>query len=359
MNKNHLTPRGSIEGFFGQSWSWEERHQHLIFLAAYGYDFYIYAPKSDTYLRRHWHQAWPTPEFDELQKLRAHCQQLGLRFGVGLSPLEIHLLTPQERHQRLQQRMQQINLLTPDILCLLFDDMRGDLPQLAAQQIDLVHQAVAASNSHAFIFCPTYYSFDPVLEKVFGKMPEHYWRDLAQHLDKQIDMFWTGEKVCSSHYPQAHLQQVSELLGRKAFLWDNYPVNDGAVKSKHLHLRPVAQTHSQLPGAIAGHAVNPMNQPWLSQPAMASLALAYQNPSHYNPQTAQQQLLPQLCGKALATALEQDIDLFQELGLNHIAANMRLELIAKYRAFLPSPYARELIAWLEGQYQFDPACLTD
>ena len=359
MNKNHITPRGSIEGFFGQSWSWDERHQHLIFLAAQGYDFYIYAPKSDTYLRRHWHLNWPLQEFAELQKLRTHCQELGLRFGIGLSPLEIHRLDTNERHQRLLQRLQQINLLAPDILCLLFDDMRGDLPQLAAQQIDLVHQAVAASNSRAFIFCPTYYSFDPVLEKVFGKMPEHYWHDLEQHLDKHIDIFWTGEKVCSKHYPQAPLQQVSELLGRKPFLWDNYPVNDGAIKSKHLHLRPVPQAHSQLSDAIAGHAVNPMNQPWLSQLALASLALAYQNSAHYTPEAAQQQLLPQLCGKALAGALEQDIDLFQDQGLNQIDTALRQELIAKYRVFLPSPYARELIAWLEGQYQFDPACLTD
>ena len=83
-------------------------------------------------------------------------------------------------------------------------------------------------------------------------MPDNYWQTFAQKLDSQIDIFWTGEKVCSPDYTREHLLLVDELIGRKPFLWDNYPVNDGAVKSNLLQLRAFTQSHAQLEGHVAG-----------------------------------------------------------------------------------------------------------
>ena len=47
---------GVIEGFFGRSWDWPARHSCADFLRHHGYQFYIYAPKSDPYLRRRWRE---------------------------------------------------------------------------------------------------------------------------------------------------------------------------------------------------------------------------------------------------------------------------------------------------------------
>jgi hyaluronoglucosaminidase len=359
MRKNYTHPRGTIEGFFGKSWSWDERSHHLQFLAQYGYNFYIYAPKSDSHLRRHWQEDWTTETRLQLQTLANQCRALQLDFGIGLSPLEIYLDPSQDQRQKLHQRIQQINQLSPDILCILFDDMRGDIPGLAQLQVDIVHQAASSSTAKRIIFCPTYYSFDPVLEKVFGKMPGDYWAHLAQHLDKKIDIFWTGEKVCSPHYSQSHLQQVTELFGRKPFLWDNYPVNDGAVKSKLLQLRSFPHEHSQLSSMLSGHAINPMNQPRLSEIALASLTQAYALSTHYNPDIALKKNLVQLCGHHLAQDLRLDIAEFQDKGLSQFSDEQKKLWIKKYSAHLPNPYAREIVDWLQGVHVFDPACLTD
>ena len=237
--------------------------------------------------------------------------------------------------------------------------MRGDIPGLAQIQIDIAHQAAAISNAKKIIFCPTYYSFDPVLERVFGAMPENYWQTFAQQLDKSIDIFWTGEKVCSTHYPAEHLAQVSELIGRKPFLWDNYPVNDGALKSNLLQLRAFDQGHSQLADTVAGHAVNPMNQPWLSQIPLASLPLAYREKENYSADAAFTSISKNLCGATLAEQLLQDINLLQDRGLKNLDVQERQTLRATYQRFDSSPYAQEIIAWLNGEYQFDPACLTE
>ena len=237
--------------------------------------------------------------------------------------------------------------------------MRGDMPGIANIQIDLMHQVAAVSNARRIIFCPTYYSFDPVLEKVFGKMPDDYWSALRTKLDSNIDVFWTGEKVCSTNYPVAHLDQVNELLGRKAFLWDNYPVNDGAVKSNLLQLRAFHDSHGFIQNHVAGHAINPMNQPWLSQLALASLPQAYGQGRNYNAEKVTAEIFQQLCGEQLAEYLQQDIGLLQDKGLKQISTEEKNYLLQRYNAFPQNPFCVEIVDWLNGGYTFDPACLTE
>lgn len=359
MNNNHSTPIGIIEGFFGRSWSWEDRENYAKFLALNAYNFYIYAPKSDKNLRMLWQQDWPTPVKEKLIALRDNFYAANIDFGIGLSPHEIYLDNTRNQRQQLKQRLKQINQLSPDILCILFDDMRGDIPDLAQIQIDIAHEAAEISTAKRIIFCPTYYSFDPILEKVFGLMPKNYWQSFASKLDKNIDIFWTGEKVCSANYPTTHLEQVSELIGRQPFLWDNYPVNDGAVKSNLLQLRAFDKSHSQLGKKIAGHAVNPMNQPWLSQIALASLPPAYQQQNAYDPETAFRKITKTLCGEKLAQQLSNDIEALQNRGLKNLSDKEQQELRANYVQYGANPYAQEIIDWLEGHYTFDPACLTE
>jgi hyaluronoglucosaminidase len=350
---------GIIEGFFGRSWSWQDRKIYAGFLKQHHYQFYIYAPKSDPHLRRQWQEDWPSDSKNKLLELRHHYKNAGILFGIGLSPFEIYLTDSATQQQQLSRRIREINQLNPDILCILFDDMRGDIANLAQLQIDIAHQAAAESTAKKIIFCPTYYSVDPVLEKVFGNRPENYWQTFAANLDSNIDIFWTGEKVCSSSYSATHLAEVTQLLGRKPFLWDNYPVNDGAIKSKLLHLRAFNQAHSQLNGKLAGHAVNPMNQPYLSQLALASLPFAYQQENNYHPDKILLTICNNLCDTLFTDQLLQDLSQFQDLGLAKMTDTKKNELRIIYGQFQHNPYAKEIVAWLNDEYQFDPHCLTE
>lgn len=359
VDKISTSTLGIIEGFFGRSWSWSDRKAYASFLALNEFNFYIYAPKSDSFLRKNWQQNWPTDIKRELTDLRETYKNSHIDFGIGLSPHEIYLDNSRDNRQHLTTRVKQINELTPDILCLLFDDMRGDVPNLANIQIELMHQVAETSTAKRIIFCPTYYSFDPVLEKVFGKMPENYWQDLNKNLDKHIDIFWTGEKVCSAEYSLTHLAKVTDLLGRKPFLWDNYPVNDGAVKSNLLQIRAVDKSHSLIQQAVSGHALNPMNQPWLSQLALASLPIAYRNKNNYAPEVTLKKICTDICGNELTRYLLQDVSLLQDKGLNKFSAEEKTELLERYSQFPQNPFCTEIIDWLNGDYVFDPACLTE
>ncbi len=351
---------GVIEGFFGRAWSWPVRRAYADFLARAGYGFYLYAPKNDPWLRRRWQEDWPADTWDELLGLRQAFTDQGIAFGLGLSPFEIHLNPDPESRAALKQRLRQINRLQPDILCLLFDDMRGDLPDLARIQTELVHMAAEETTARRVIFCPSYYSLDPVLEKVFGQRPANYWEYLGNALDPAIDIFWTGPQVCSTEYPREHLQAVSQLLQRRPFLWDNYPVNDGAAKSRHLQLRAFGKGHAHLAGQVAGHAVNPMNQAWLSRIPLLSLPGAYALGDAYDPQSAFINACQASCSPALAAALVEDVGLFQDLGLGQLTGQQRQHLRLRYQNWAPTEAsAQEVCDWLDGAYTFDPACLTD
>lgn len=343
---------GIIEGFFGRPWSWPERRMAVDFLADQAHNAFIYAPKSDTYLRRRWQEPWPQAEFTELEAFADYCRGQGIQWGVGLSPYEAYVGYGAATRASLQAKVAEINALKPTVLCVLFDDMRGDVPGLAEVQVAMVEDIAAASDADRLVMCPTYYSEDPMLERVFGARPEGYWPQLGSQLDQSIDFFWTGQRVCSTGYSAATLATISDMMGRAPVLWDNYPVNDGEKMCRRLHLRPFSERPGANPGWLRGHLVNPMNQAHLSRLVLASL------PSN-------RQILPSFadaarryCPAGLAKLLARDCELFSDKGLDGIEASRVDELVAQYGSF-DDPCAREVVGWLRGEYAFDPACLTD
>lgn len=344
---------GLIEGFFGREWSWSDRRHYADFLARRGFDFYIYAPKGDRFLRHAWNEDWPEETWQELAALRQTYREKGVAFGLGLSPFDVQQNYDQAARDALKVKTRRLNQLEPEILCILFDDMKGDVADLARIQTDMAHLIAETSTSERKIVCPSYYSDDPVLERVFGEAPKNYLEDLGTGLDSSLDIFWTGPLVCSTEYPKEHLEDVGRRLGRKPFLWDNYPVNDGAKKCNHLHLKAF-RPHD---GAdlVSGHAINPMNQAWLSKLSLLTFQASFR--SGYDPNQALLEALKEEgCPSELGSRLAVDIPDFHDRGLLEISASDLAEL---YSNLPPHPYREETVEWLCGKYEFDPACLTD
>ena len=351
------TQLGVIEGFYGEPWSWGERTDYAIFLKKNGFSFYIYAPKADGYLRKKWREPFPKLLEEKLSKLAGQCHSAGIEFGLGFSPYEIYL-TPfdLEAKRLLQHRLDVFNRIGVNKLCILMDDMKGDLPGLAERQIEIVNWMVARSGAKQFVFCPTYYSLDPALEKLFGKMPEGYFEKLGAGLDKKVSVFWTGELVCSKSYTPEHLRATSEKLGRKPFLWDNYPVNDGPRMCRFLHLRPVTGRPAEMGNWLSAHAVNPMNQAALSKIVLLTLKASYEKGAAYNPEKAFKKAAGMVTCHDMALLLERDIPAFMDKGLDALTDEEKWALKDDYSAFLEShendtaQAEREVIGWLTGRY---------
>ena len=352
-------PLGLIEGFFGKSWSWQHRIDYANWLRQHGYDFYLYAPKDDGYLRRHWQLPWPAAQQEQLKTLASSYRAAGLAFGVGLTPLGAHHDYPKQRDALLAKVKLIDDELAPDILAVLFDDMPSDTPALASLQLTIAHDIAAHTRAKRLIFCPSFYSTDPILEQVFGAMPTGYWPELGGGLDPQFDLFWTGPKVCSSDYPLDHLSWVADTLKRKPFLWDNYPVNDGKRACNFLYLRPFTHRPPQLLEHLAGHAVNPMKQALLSRLPLATLPLSYQLGERYQPETIWHSVAQAELGDELAALLTTDLPLLADVGLAQLPEADIQRLQQRYQPFAHQPAMAELLGWLAGNDQFDPACLTD
>lgn len=338
---------GLIEGFYGPLWPWESRYAVARYLADAGYGFYHYAPKADPQVRSHWREPRDEDALARLAALREHCNALGLRFGIGLTPLDCELPPSRGDYQHLAQRLAEIEAIGADELLIGFDDTYGGTPELARRQAELVHWIAGCSRIERVCICPTYYSDDPLLDKLFGPRPHNYLHELGKALEPAIGVYWAGPAICPSSIPVAHIEAVAEALDRWPLLWDNYPVNDGPSMAPHLHLRAPTGRPAGLGDRLAGHAINPALQPWLSIIPALALAQRYATGDSYDPETAFRRAAARVLGNELATTIEADIPALQDAGREALtdAAGLR----ARYAAH-DHPAAREIVAWLDGAY---------
>jgi len=342
-------PLGTVEGFFGRPYSWAERAALMRFLQPHGYGFYLYAPKADAFLRRRWREPHPAEEMAALSAFAADCRTAGVAFGVGLSPFELHFDFTAEARTALADKLAALDAAGCRWLAILFDDMKGDLADLARRQAEIVAFAAERTKAERLIVTPSYYTDDPVLDRVFGQRPPGYLRDLGAALDPAIDLMWTGEEVCALEFSPGRLARVAGEMGRKPFLWDNYPVNDGPRMSRHLHLRAFTGRPAAIGAQIAGHAVNPASQATLSAIPMLTLAAGYAQGEAYAYGQAFSDAALAVCGPDLAAQLLADLGALQDAGLGELSEERRAKLRARYAAF-DQPAAREVVGWLDGAY---------
>ena len=340
---------GTIEGYYGNPWSWEDREHVVSSLANAGYRFYIYAPKADRLLRRHWREEHAPEVTERLAALSARCRSLGVRFGVGLSPFEIYRNFDDTTQADLKRKLAWLDSIGTEILAVLFDDMRGDLPDLAVTQVRILHWIKERSQAKQLIVCPSYYTDDPVLDRFFGQRPANYLEDLGAALDPSIDVFWTGEEVCAREIGVAHVRRVGEQLRRKPLLWDNYPVNDGPRMSPYLHIRAFTGRPASLGDHIAAHAINPALQAHLSLIPMLTLASSYRLGDGYAYGHAFDEAARLVLGDTLANLLREDFAFFQDVGLDRLG-KWSDGLKERYSS-IDHPAAREISAWLGGAYR--------
>lgn len=345
-----LPPLGIIEGFYGPAWSWQARQQVVSRLAPHGYDFYWYAPKGDAYLRRRWQDPHPPAQAKEMAGFARHCESQDVAFGVGLSPYEVYRGFDDAARRALVAKLAFLTDLGVRRLALLFDDMPGDLPQLAERQAEVVAWVQDHWPQPELAVCPTYYSDDPVLDRVFTPRPPDYLEELGRLLAASVEVFWTGEEVCSRALSPGHLRAVSQRLGRKPLLWDNYPVNDGDRMSAHLHLRGFTGRPASLAGELSGHAINPALQPTLTCIPAITLAASYRQGDDYCYLTATREAAVEVLGPDLGRRLCDDLLSLEDAGLWRLGPE-RMARLREYYGACDHDGAREVLAWLSGAYQ--------
>lgn len=345
---------GVVEGFFGPQWPSGSRRGYAQFLRQCGGEFYIYAPKQDQHLRKGWRETWDEDYKIFLRGLSEHFRQNGISFGVALSPFGLGKNLESSDKKILLEKIEILTSSGIDILGIFFDDMPSH-ENLALVQSQVI-RVIREHYSGRIVFCPSYYTFDPILEKVFGKMPANYLEDIARLIPSDISMAWTGPKVISPEIPRDHIVGVEKLLKRKPFMWENLFANDGPKNCKFLKVRPFDGRQERLDDITEAWGFNMMNQPELSKITFLSSIKVLRE--HMNPEDAFQDALKELCSESLRNFLSAHRKVFLEKGLDLIdpdEKNAQLKTLGLIR----DPAAREIEEWLKGTYNVGSECLTD
>lgn len=367
-----MTKIGIIEGFFGPTWSMEGRIAFAELMRGFGGDFFIYAPKKDGCLRRLWREPWSNSYLNELKTLTREFHNRQIMIGVGLSPLGIIPNSIEDDLEILKNRFETLTSIGIDLLAIFFDDMPSTPTMLETQS-----RVIKWAQLHypkQIIFCPSYYSLDPKLDKVFGRRPTGYVEGLKDHIPQNVSICWTGPQVISDEITVEHLNHMSNILGRKPFLWENFFANDGPRSCKFLKLRYFEGRSPLILKHIEGIGFNLMNQPYLSQLVYLSALFTLKNGT--SPEAAFKKSCQTLCTPELAEYISQHRILFLEKGLDLLPDNKINELkvtlnkillthtnqksdYAPIRRITSNKIREEIDQWLNGHYVVGEECLTD
>ncbi|MCH2074490.1 MAG: protein O-GlcNAcase [Puniceicoccaceae bacterium] len=344
---------GIVEGYFGMPWAWPERNMVMRYLARFGYKSFLYAPKADRYLRRDWMELYPKEDICSLREFSVACERHDVEFGVGLSPYELYKSFDGSAKSALRDKISQIEDLGIKELSIFFDDMHGHLPDLADRQIEILDYVANVSFLDRLSFCPSYYSDDVVLDRVFGERPEAYLYSLGRDLSPNIEIIWTGAEVCSRDISTHHIQRVRELLRRKPVLWDNYPVNDGPTKSQYLHLRGFTGRSPEMAVHIDRHLINPALQPHLTLIPALTLVESYNLGDAYCYMEATKKAAVQVLGESLAQKVMSNLTALNDTGRDRLGD--RLAELKEIFSEFQQVAADDLLLWLNGYWHMSGA----
>lgn len=344
---------GIIEGFFGPQWNHESRLSYADFLSRFGGDFFIYAPKQDANLRKNWRAAWSEAYVNFLTVMARRFHAKGIKFGVGFSPFGLGTNFSEEDKAHLRARVKVMQEIGIDVLGLFFDDM-PITENLARNQIECL-DLIQEEFKNKIIFCPSFYTPDPILDKVFGQRPERYLEDIAEGVSQNVSLAWTGPKVISPVIDKQHILETKALLKRKPFIWENLFANDGPRNCKFLKLKPFSGRDSDMFQEVEAFGFNMMNQPELSKIVyLASMKVLKGGEAVASYQNA----IREICTPAFSDFLIHNSEAFLTKGLDNFSQEEKDHLLSEVKGF-PDPAAREVQEWLEGKFIVGSECLTD
>jgi hyaluronoglucosaminidase len=269
--------RGIVEGFFGPLWSMSHRARLFEFGAARGMNTYLYAPKDDPYHRERWQEPYPTDEWRELSRLIQLAKSHRIDFVYGFHPGSGLLFSDGTPIRLLLTKAERFYDAGVRFFAVLFDDIpsrlehREDQQQFGASLAQaegfwltrILEQQPDSWTDVEWWICPSYYTEDPMLARIFGSFEPRFLETLAQHLPENVACFWTGPQVVSKKISLAHVKKIARQLKHRLILWDNYPVNDLAM-SMEMHIGPLTGRDSRLPEQVYGYLNNPLLQESLS-----------------------------------------------------------------------------------------------
>src|SRR5882724_264091 len=301
--------RGIVEGFFGPLWSMAHRKAMFEFGAARGMNTYLYAPKDDPYHRERWTEPYPRNQWQELLQLIRHARARRIDFVYGFHPGKGLCFSDKTPIRTLLAKARRFYDAGVQTFAVLFDDIpsrlefntdRKNFRQSLARAEGSWLQEIQAMQPGQWKdvewwICPSYYTPDPLLARVFGRFEPDFLEILGEYLPASVACFWTGPSVVSKEISVSHVQKIAKRVRHRLLLWDNYPVNDLSMRDE-LHLGPLQGRDPTLPRAVYAYLNNPLLQEKLSFIPLATCFDYAADPAYYQPESSWRKIVRELFG---------------------------------------------------------------
>lgn len=278
--------RGVIEGFYGNPWSHKDRLRQFEFYGCNKLNIYVYGPKDDPYHRAHWRDPYPQDEAERLKELVQEAHRNKVQFVWAVHPggdIQWNLKDSMAVCQKLEW-MYELGVRT---FAVFFDDIWGEGSK-ADKQAGLLNYVTdnfvrKHSDVQPLIMCPTQYN------KAWSG--GDYLSTLGTRMYPEVRVMWTGNSVVDM-IERDDMEWINKQLGRKAFIWLNYPVND-YCQSRML----MGKTYGNgldINEMVSGFCSNPMEYAEASKVSLYSIADYTWNMPQYDAERSWQQAITEL-----------------------------------------------------------------
>ncbi len=278
--------RGVIEGFYGNPWSHKDRLRQFEFYGCNKLNIYVYGPKDDPYHRAHWRDPYPQDEAARLKELVQEAHRNKVQFVWAVHPggdIQWNLKDSMAVCQKLEW-MYELGVRT---FAVFFDDIWGEGSK-ADKQAGLLNYVTdnfvrKHSDVQPLIMCPTQYN------KAWSG--GDYLSTLGTRMYPEVRVMWTGNSVVDM-IERDDMEWINKQLGRKAFIWLNYPVND-YCQSRML----MGKTYGNgldINEMVSGFCSNPMEYAEASKVSLYSIADYTWNMPQYDAVCSWQQAITEL-----------------------------------------------------------------
>ena len=278
--------RGVIEGFYGNPWSHKDRLRQFEFYGCNKLNIYVYGPKDDPYHRAHWRDPYPQDEAARLKELVQEAHRNKVQFVWAVHPggdIQWNLKDSMAVCQKLEW-MYELGVRT---FAVFFDDIWGEGSK-ADKQAGLLNYVTdnfvrKHSDVQPLIMCPTQYN------KAWSG--GDYLSTLGTRMYPEVRVMWTGNSVVDM-IERDDMEWINKQLGRKAFIWLNYPVND-YCQSRML----MGKTYGNgldVNEMVSGFCSNPMEYAEASKVSLYSIADYTWNMPQYDAVRSWQQAIAEL-----------------------------------------------------------------
>ena len=274
--------RGTVEGFYGQPWSFEARKSQFRFYGDWKMNTYIYGPKDDPYhgFSTRWRDPYPEAEARRIADLVSVARANKVNFVWAVHPGRDIQWKDDSDIQACIAKFEMMYALGVRSFAVFFDDIGGEGAR-AEMQVKLLNtvnrQFVHAKGDVTpLIMCPTQYN------KAWSN--KAYLETLGTGLDADIEVMWTGDSVCTD-ISKASMEWINTEISRKAYIWWNWPVADYCRSAQLLLGRTYGLDRENGP-LYAGLVSNPMDKPEASKIGLFGFADYAWNPTAFQSEQA-------------------------------------------------------------------------